>query len=122
MTAAGFLRGGSGPLWRSFRRGLIMIRFVRTAGIAPGRQGDSVIFAKQIVDYIGKNFGVKFEVMLPIGGNPNRIAWRTEYTNLSAFEDLVTRSTADPKYMELVKSGAANFIAGSVQDSIWRTL
>lgn len=99
-----------------------MIRFVRAASIAPGKLGDSVVFAKQIVDYIGKNFGVKLEVMLPIGGNPNRIAWRTEYANLAALEDFTTRSAADPKYMELVKSGATNFIAGSVNDSIWRTI
>jgi hypothetical protein len=99
-----------------------MIRFVRTASIAPGKQADSVIFAKQIVDYIGKNLGVKLEVMLPIGGNPNRIAWRTEYVNLAAMEDFIARSAADPKYMELVKSGAANFIAGSIHDSIWRTI
>jgi hypothetical protein len=99
-----------------------MIRFVRTASIAPGRLGDSVVFAKQIVDYIGKNFGVKLEVMLPVGGNPNRIAWRTEYANLAALEDFTSRSSADPKYAELVKSGAMNFIAGSVHDSIWRTI
>jgi hypothetical protein len=81
-----------------------MIRFVRTASIAPGRLGDSVVFAKQIVDYIGKNFGVKLEVMLPVGGNPNRIAWRTEYANLAALETL-SRSSADQS-AEPVKSGA----------------
>lgn len=99
-----------------------MIRFVRTASIAPGKLGDSVVFAKQIVDYIGKNLGVKLEVMLPVGGNPNRIAWRTEYANLAALEDFITRSAADAKYAELVKSGASNFISGSVHDSIWRTI
>jgi len=99
-----------------------MIRFVRSASIAPGKQGDTLTFAKQIVDYIGKNFGIKLEVMLPIGGNPNRIAWRAEYANLAAYEDFVTRSAADPKYAELVKSGSMNFIAGSVNDAIWRTI
>jgi hypothetical protein len=99
-----------------------MIRFVRSASIAPGKLGDTLAFAKQIVDHIGKNFGIKLEVMLPIGGNPNRIAWRTEYANLAAFEDFMTRSSADPKYAELVKSGSMNFIAGSVNDAIWRTI
>ena len=41
---------------------------------------------------------------------------------MAAFEDFMTRSAADPKYMELVKSGAMNFIAGSINDSIWRTI
>jgi len=99
-----------------------MIRFLRSANIAPGKQGDSVAFAKQITEYIGKNFGIKLEVLLPIGGNPNRIAWRAEYANLGALEDFINRSSADQKYAELVKSGAANFIAGSIHDSIWRTI
>lgn len=99
-----------------------MIRFVRTANIAPGKQGDAIVFAKQIVDYISKNLGVKLEVLLPIGGNANRIAWRAEHTNLAALEELVTRSAADAKYGELVKSGSSNFIAGSIHDSIWRTI
>jgi hypothetical protein len=53
---------------------------------------------------------------------PNRIAWRTEYANLAALEDLMTRSSADTKYMEMVKSGGTNFIPGSVNDSIWKTI
>ena len=99
-----------------------MIRFIRTGSVAPGKLGDALAFAKQITEYIGKNFGVKLEVMMPIGGNPNRIGWRAEYASLAALEDFMTKSAADPKYAELVKSGAMNFIAGSINDSIWRTL
>jgi hypothetical protein len=99
-----------------------MIRFVRTASVAPGKLGDALAFAKQITEYIGKNFGQKLEVMMPVGGNPNRIAWRTEYASLAAMEEFTARSMADAKYAELVKSGAMNFIPGSINDSIWRTL
>ena len=99
-----------------------MIRVVRTATVAPGKLGDALVFAKQVTEYMGKNFGQKLEVMLPIGGNPNRIAWRTEYPNLGALEEIMTRTASDPKYLELLKSGGMNFVAGSVNDSIWRTL
>jgi len=99
-----------------------MIRFVRSASVAPGKLGDALAFARQITDYIGKNFSVKLEVMMPVGGNPNRIAWRAEYANLAALDDFTTKSMSDPKYAELVKSGAMNFVPGSVNDSIWRTL
>jgi hypothetical protein len=37
-------------------------------------------------------------------------------------EAMFARSSTDPKYMELVKSGAGNFIAGSVNDAIWKTI
>jgi hypothetical protein len=99
-----------------------MIRFVRSASIASGKVGDAIAFAKQIVDYVGKNYSVKLEVMMPVGGNPNRIAWRAEYADLAAMEAMFARSAMDPKYMELVKAGAANFIPGSVNDVIWKTI
>jgi len=99
-----------------------MIRFVRTATISPGKLGDALAFAKQIAEYIGKNYGQKLEIMMPIGGNPNRVAWRTEYASLAALEEFMAKSASDPKYAELVKSGGMNFVAGSLNDSIWRTL
>jgi hypothetical protein len=99
-----------------------MIRLVRTASIAPGKLGDALAFAKQVSEYIGKQFGVRLEILMPVGGNPNRVAWRAEYASLAAMEEMQTKMLADPKYLELVGKGASNFIAGSVNDSIWRTM
>ena len=99
-----------------------MIRFVRTASIAPGKLGDALAFAKQVAEYIDKNFGARLEIMMPVGGNPNRVAWRAEYASLGAMEESQTKMLADPKYLEMISKGAANFIPGSVNDVIWRTL
>jgi hypothetical protein len=62
------------------------------------------------------------KVMMPVGGNPHRIAWTAEYANLAAMEEFQTKLIADPKYIEILSQGGANFIAGSVIDEIWRTL
>jgi hypothetical protein len=99
-----------------------MIRFVRTANIAPGKLGDALAFAKQVAEFVGKNFGVHLEIMMPVGGNPNRVAWRAEYASLAAMEEMQMKMLADPKYLEMVSKGAANFIPGSVNDVIWRTM
>jgi hypothetical protein len=99
-----------------------MIRFVRTATVAPGKLADALVFAKQIAEYLGKNHGQKLEVMVPVGGNPIRIAWRTEYASLGALEEFMTKTMSDPKYAELLKTGGMNFVAGSLNDSIWKTL
>jgi len=99
-----------------------MIRFVRTATIAPGKLGDALVFAKQITDYVGKTYGQKLEVMVPIGGNPLRIAWRTEYADLAELEAFTTKTMSDPKYAELLKTGGTNFVAGPLNDSIWKTV
>lgn len=99
-----------------------MIRFIRTASIAPGKVGDAIAFAKQVSAFIEKKTKIKLEVIMPIGGNPHRIGWRTEYADLAALEATNGKLMSDPKYLELLSTGQNNFIAGSVNDSIWRTV
>ncbi len=99
-----------------------MIRFVRTASIASGKTADALAFAKQISDYMAKQYNVKLEVMMPVGGNPQRIAWRAEYASLAAMDEVQSKILPDAKYWEIVSKGQAHFIAGSLNDSIWRTV
>jgi hypothetical protein len=99
-----------------------MIRFVRTASIAPGKFADALAFAKEISEYMGKKYSLKLEVMMPVGGNPQRIAWRAEYASLGAFEEIQSKIVADKKYWEIVSKGTTHFIAGSLNDNIWRTV
>ena len=99
-----------------------MIRFVRTASVAPGKLGDALAFAKKVAEYLGKQHGVQMEVMMPVGGNPHRIAWRGEYTDLATMEKMTAKYMADPKYLKLLSEGGANFVAGSLNDAIWRTV
>jgi hypothetical protein len=99
-----------------------MIRLVRTASIAPGKLGDSIVFAKQISAFIEKQTGIPLGVMLPVAGNPHRIAWRSEYPNLGVMEEMNSKLMGDPKYLELLSKGKDLFIAGSLNDAIWRTI
>ena len=99
-----------------------MIRLFRTACVAPGKFGDALAFAKEIAEFINKQYGVKLEIMLPIGGNPQRIAWRAEYPNLGAMDEFQTKLLMDAKFNELSSKGGANFVAGSMNDVIWRTI
>ena len=99
-----------------------MIRLVRSATIAPGKLGEALVFAKQIAEFFGKSYGVKLEVMMPIGGNPHRVAWRAEYPSLAALEEMQSKMLADPKYLEISGKGASCFIAGSLHDSMWRVV
>jgi len=99
-----------------------MIHYVRTCSIAPGKLGDALAFAKEISEYLHRNYDVKVEIALPVGGNPHRIGWRSVHANLTALETFQTSVLADPKYIEIVSKGGNNFIAGSLHDEIWRTL
>jgi len=99
-----------------------MIRFVRTASIAQGKLRDALAVAKEIAEHIKKNHGVQLEIMMPVGGNPFRIAWRAEYASLAAMEEAMSKLMTDAKWLELQAKGSANFIPGSANDVIWRTV
>jgi hypothetical protein len=99
-----------------------MIRFVRSASIAPGKLGDAIAFAKHVSDFVKRQYGVPLEVMLSVGGNPNRIAWRAEYESLAAMDAMQSKMLADREYLDLVAKGSGNFLAGTVNDVIWRTI
>jgi len=98
-----------------------MISFVRTGSIAPGKGAQAIAFAQKIVAYWKSNYDQDIELLRPIGGNPNRIAFTSSYKDLAEFERVLNKSSADPKYMELLASGAECWIAGSINDEMWRT-
>jgi hypothetical protein len=98
-----------------------MITIIRSAAIAPGKTGDAIAFAKTIAKYIEEKYGKKLQLLMPIGGNPYRIAWLGHYENLAEWETLTTRATTDAEYMALIVNNAPTFLPGSVHDEIWRS-
>ena len=99
-----------------------MITFVRTASIAPGKVVDAVRFAHTVAELLKSKFGAQMGVSMPIGGNPNRIAWVSTFASLAELEEGFQKFASDPEYLNLVASGAANFLPGSVHDEIWRSI
>ncbi len=99
-----------------------MINFYRTAGIAPGKTASVVGFAHEIAAYMKDAYGVSLEVMMPIGGNPQRIGWASRYPDLAAMDAVNGKLLGDKKYWEMIGKASDGFIAGSVHDSIWRTI
>jgi len=98
-----------------------MISFVRTGDIAPGKGVAAAAFAQKIVDYWKANYGRELQLMRPIGGNPNRIAWVGRYKDLAEFDEVSARTMADPKYLDLLVTGGELWIAGSIHDQLWRS-
>ena len=99
-----------------------MISITRTANIAPGKTGEAVAFGHQVAKYFKEKYATPLEVLLPVGGNPARIAWHAQYDNLAQWETLSAKMLADKDYMELVSKHAATFLPGSVSDHIWRSV
>ena len=99
-----------------------MITFVRTAAIAPGKNHEAMTFAHQVEKMVADKVGTKLNISVPIGGNPNRIAWVSSYDNLAAFESTATKLLADTDYRKLIESSASNFLSGSVHDELWMSV
>ncbi|WHZ10589.1 MAG: hypothetical protein OJF60_001028 [Burkholderiaceae bacterium] len=97
-----------------------MIAFVRTAGIAPGKTGAVMAFAKEIAAYFKTHYDVELTVLTPIGGNPQRIAWSSRYKDLSAVQTLLNKMAADKGYWELVNKNVDCFVPGSLNDAFWQ--
>lgn len=97
-----------------------MIAFVRTAGIAPGKTGEMMAFAKEMAAYVKKLCGVELTVLTPVGGNPQRVAWSARYQDLGAMQTANNKMVGDKGYWELANKHIGCFAPGSLNDVIWQ--
>jgi hypothetical protein len=99
-----------------------MITVMRTGAIAPGKTGEALAFAHQIAKYMHEKYGATIHLLVPVGGNPGRLGFRSEFANLAEWEARSAKLLADAEYMELLAKNAAFFLPGSVNDDIWRSI
>jgi hypothetical protein len=99
-----------------------MLSFSRTASIAPGKASDAIEFGHLIAKYIKEKYGTTLEVLVPIGGDPNRISWHARYESLAEWEAVTANLLTDKLYVELVSKQSNTFVPGSVRDDLWRTV
>jgi hypothetical protein len=99
-----------------------MVTVFRSGAIAPGKTGEALAFAHQIKKLINEKYGITIELLVPVGGNPGRIAFKSNYEGLGEWETLSAKLWADAEYMAAIASNSATFLPGSVNDDIWRTI
>jgi hypothetical protein len=98
-----------------------MVTVIRSGAIAPGKTADALAFAHQMKKLIKEKYGIAIELLLPVGGNPARLAFKSNYENLGEWETLSAKLLADAEYMAAIASNSATFLPGSVNDDIWRS-
>jgi hypothetical protein len=99
-----------------------MITFVRTRSIAPGKAAEAMAFSQQVTKLIKDKFGVQLGASVPIGGNPDRIAFVSSYPGLAELESQATRLVADVDYQKLIAANAQTFLPGSTHDELWMSV
>jgi len=100
-----------------------MIAFVRVVGVKPGKTGTAMAFAREMSGYLKSKYQRDVEVLRPMGGNPQRVAWSSRYASMAEAEAFNNQLMADAKYWEMVNGVAAEcFVAGTMHDSFWQTV
>ncbi len=99
-----------------------MITFNRVASITPGKTAAAIAFGKEIAAHMKNTYHVELEMLVPVGGNPQRLAWSARYADLAALDAVNGKILGDKKYWEILNKNSDLFLAGSIHDSIWRTV
>ena len=99
-----------------------MITQIRSLAIAPGKGGDAIAFAQTMAKLVKEKYGKAAEIVMPIGGNPARIAFRISFESMAEWETLTAKLLADPEIQKTIAAGSVNFLPGSAHDDFWRTI
>ena len=101
-----------------------MVRWMRSARIAPGKNIEAMQFAMEITEY-AKN---KYEgapgasVYLDSFGEVGTIRWMTDYEDLASFEKVSNQVRADQEWWQKMDAIKDLFIPGSIHDVIMRLI
>jgi hypothetical protein len=99
-----------------------MVVFTKTASIAPGKVASALGRAHEGATYVTRTYGAEVEVLVPIGGNPSRVAWSVRYKDLAAYEVVSNKLADDKQYWEMLSKNSELFLPGSIRDSFWRVV
>jgi hypothetical protein len=102
--------------------GAAMITFVRTRSIAPGKMAEAMAYAQQVAKLVKDKHGVQLRLSVPVGGNPDRIAFVSSHASLGEVEAIGVALLADTEYMRLLAVNAQTFLPGATHDELWMSI
>ena len=97
-----------------------MILSIRQVQVMPGKMGAARAFAAEITEYVKGAHKMDFEIVRPVGGCPQRVAWVGRYKDLAAYEEAMNKLGGDKRFVELSTKTADVWVPGTMQDEIWQ--
>lgn len=97
-----------------------MFTYIRTNSMAPGKWAQAMTFAHDVARHMNALLGVDVEVSVPIGGDPNQVAWTVRYESLAAMQAASDKLMSDAKYREMMVRAADCFMPAAGRDALWR--
>jgi len=101
---------------------MAMINFSSTASIAPGKTIEARAAANQLAKYIKDRHGTTVEVLVPIGGNPDRVALHGRHESLAQWEAISSKLNADSEFQGMIAKNSSYFLPGTIHQEFWRTI
>jgi hypothetical protein len=98
-----------------------MILSIRQVTVMPGKVGAARAFAAEVTEYVKGAHKLDFEIVRPVGGSPQRVAWVGRYKDLAAYEDAMNKLAGDRRFAELSTKTADLWVPGTMQDEIWQS-
>jgi hypothetical protein len=99
-----------------------MFKLIRTVGIKPGPAMEAFLIAQEIAEYLNKNYATNVKVFMPVFSELSKIAWFSEYENLTVIEENGKKLRTDEKFLALVNKMANKVIEGSGKDELFQSL
>ena len=98
-----------------------MVRWTRSARIAPGKFIQGVQWAKEIAEFVNKKYKIQVTVYMDSFGEAGTIRWFADYENLAALDKLGDKIFADQEYFKKLNQAADLFQAGYF-DTVMRAI
>ncbi len=97
-----------------------MIRFMRSAKVAPGKAQEALQWAKEAGEHYQTSFGIPIQVFVERFGNPGTIWWVGEAEDIATLDRNWDEWPQKPGWRELNERNVSLFVPGSVRDHLLR--
>jgi len=99
-----------------------MIAFIRTVQTMPGKIGETIAWAKEVVAIAKRGTGKESEISVSFGGAAGQMAWMVHYDNAGQVEEAANKLLADREYLAAIGKASGLFAAGTIHDQMWRRI
>jgi len=83
---------------------------------------EAMAYAQQITKLVKEKYGVQISLSVPIGGNPDRLAFVSPHASLAEVESIGAKLLSDAEYMRLLAANAQTFLPGATHDELWMSV
>lgn len=100
-----------------------MIRWMRTAQIAAGKNKPAITWAKEITEFSKKYEGISsINVFMDSFGQAGTIRWIVDYKNFASFEKVQKQIADDQEYWQMVEKVPELFIIDKIHDTLMTSI